>query len=295
MQTFIHKAKEMYNTMEEELNHSNLRYDHHDTAPMAYHNLMLVYNHLAGLKFEMYNYINDGIQLFENEEEEILFFKEIKPKFLCRMIYYTKVNEIMVKWPAGSQKIQQGYLEEQMNKIQHYFFNNREFYVYYRNGNTQMDQVYFKRHNTGARLSLDYLVLESDENFSTGFDIIMARILANDQLQVFLEKQKVRLNNTMMQPITSIRADAVRNISWTASKTDLVELLYALHYQGALNNGNATLKEIANCLQKTFGVDLGGSYHTYLEMKERKTGYTKFLDELKKNLQKKMEQAIENA
>jgi hypothetical protein len=31
---------------------------------------------------------------FNNEEEEILFFKDIKPKIFCQLIYHVKINNI---------------------------------------------------------------------------------------------------------------------------------------------------------------------------------------------------------
>lgn len=39
---------------------------------------------------------------FHNEEEEILFFKEIKPKIFCHLIYYRKVYNIEMHRPVAS-------------------------------------------------------------------------------------------------------------------------------------------------------------------------------------------------
>jgi hypothetical protein len=70
--------------------------------------------------------------------------------------------------------------------------------------------------------------------------------------------------------------------------------LYALHYQGCLNNGTADLKEIAAYFEVIFNVDLGDFYRTYLELRQRKKGRTKFIDGLQVMLNKKMDEQEHN-
>ena len=53
---------------------------------------------------------------FQNEEEEILFFKEIKPRLCFRLIYYRKVYNIEMDRPTGINK-QQEYLNDLLNGI----------------------------------------------------------------------------------------------------------------------------------------------------------------------------------
>jgi hypothetical protein len=64
----------------------------------------------------------------------------------------------------------------------------------------------------------------------------------------------------------------------------MTELVYALYHSGAVNNGNAEIKEIANALQRTFNFDLGDFYRTYTEIRARKKSRVKFLDELSSRL-----------
>lgn len=76
---------------------------------------------------------------------------------------------------------------------------------------------------------------------------------------------------------------------WTESKTALIELVYALHAQGAVDNGKADIKDIAAVFEHLFGVELGDYYRTFLEIRVRKTGRTKFIDSLRNSLIKRME------
>lgn len=39
---------------------------------------------------------------FKNENEEIQFFKEIKPQLFCKLIYYQKIYKIETMCPNGS-------------------------------------------------------------------------------------------------------------------------------------------------------------------------------------------------
>ncbi len=79
-------------------------------------------------------------------------------------------------------------------------------------------------------------------------------------------------------------------LSWTGSKVELVELVYALDAAGCFNHGDATIKEIVTYIEIMFNIDLGDYYHTFMEIRSRKNG-TAFLDKLIKVLNDRMEEA----
>ena len=66
---------------------------------------------------------------FRDEEEEINFFKEIKPKFCYRLIYYRKLYNIEMNRPAGVDK-QREYLYEKLNEINKYNIKRLDFIRY---------------------------------------------------------------------------------------------------------------------------------------------------------------------
>jgi hypothetical protein len=80
-------------------------------------------------------------------------------------------------------------------------------------------------------------------------------------------------------------------LEWTESKSALVELIYALHYQGAVESSKAGIKEIAACFESLFRIELGDYYRTFTDIKLRKSGRAKFLESLKDNLLKKLDEA----
>jgi len=113
-------------------------------------------------------------------------------------------------------------------------------------------------------------------------DYKAAKILANDLIQVYLEDQ---LNNKHYK-----KADSKSPLNWTASKTALTELIYALYSHGVFNNGSTDIKLIAKTFEDTFNIDLSDFYHTFMELKARKINRTKFLDELKESLIRRIEE-----
>ena len=79
------------------------------------------------------------------------------------------------------------------------------------------------------------------------------------------------------------------NINWTATKTDLIELIYALKVSGAIDGGTGNINQISQQLSTMFNLDLGNFYKTYAEIKNRSKDRTKFLNKLIKSLQAKID------
>ena len=75
---------------------------------------------------------------------------------------------------------------------------------------------------------------------------------------------------------------------WTATKSALTELIYALYSDGAINHGTADVSAITTSFEDFFNIKLDNVYKTYAELKARKGSKTKFLEELMLNLQQKM-------
>jgi hypothetical protein len=73
-------------------------------------------------------------------------------------------------------------------------------------------------------------------------------------------------------------------LNWTLSKTDLIELVYALHSGGAFNKGTATIAEIARFFEQVLHIQLGNTSMTFQEILRRKDS-TAFLMRLKEKLE----------
>lgn len=229
---------------------------------------------------------------FENKSEEIDFFRNIKPLFAAKLIYYNDIYNIEINKPFSSKKAIRKFYNAELTKLETYFTENLDFYKYYRTGNRNLDNKYFIRGKHDLRHTLDSFYFQADHRFSTSHDYKVARILANDTIKIYLETEISKLEtkegpNTVLLPNRKTQ-------KWTGSKVALIELIYALHTEGVFNNGSSELKEVTTFFEDAFEVDLGQFNRTFLEIRARKSERTKFLNTLKEKLILRMDDADEN-
>ena len=71
-------------------------------------------------------------------------------------------------------------------------------------------------------MCVDSAFLDKDPAFSTGYDYKVAKILSNEMLRIYLNRQLQLLDRKMQ--ISKIRAALSDfNLKWTGSKSDAVE------------------------------------------------------------------------
>lgn len=218
-----------------------------------------------------------------NAEVEIQFFKTIKPQWTSKLIYYNERYNIEQNKPAGTQKTIKKYYAKQIKKINLFFIENQEFYKYYNNRNQHLDDRYFLRNQQDIKLSLDSFYFIADKNFTTGYDYKAAQLIAFEKLQKQLieeTKQYTKKSNNNQS-----------NLKWTGSKVGMIELIYALHAEGVFNEGKCELREIVYNFGKVFNVEIGQVHRTFYEICARKSERAKFLNTLKENLLKRIEQS----
>lgn len=221
---------------------------------------------------------------FETLEEEILFFKNIKPLFYSKYIYYISIYNYHLKLPAGSDDTLKEYIASNLEDLKQFFDRNQGFYQYYRSGSTHLDRFYFTRSNYDMYTELEDF--QGDELFSTSHDYKLSKVIANEQFQEFLIRKCKGINGDCAYKTVS-------PVIWTGNQTDLIELLYALVESGCLNNGNVQIKSVILYFQEIFHVDLKYYYHKYTDITNRKKERTVFLDRLKICLLKKIDSKFE--
>ncbi|SHE71734.1 RteC domain-containing protein [Dysgonomonas macrotermitis] len=233
------------------------------------------------------SFIVEGYE-FKSKEEEIKFFKEHKPKLFCNLIFYRKIYNLEMHRPTGGGIIQQDYFRKELDHINDYFHKNLDFYHYYRSDNTFMDEIFFLRgQNTEILLHLETFYFERDPLFSTNCDFKIAKILANNMLESYIRDEIEKLENkdyelkNYFQPKTKI--------TWTGTKAELIELIYALIEVKVFNHGRASLKEVVCYFENIFNIELGANpSRTFIELYIRKI-QTAFINKLQTLLLNKME------
>lgn len=260
--------------------------EENDSTTKARKSILCIKNTLSHLKVFILGYT------FKDEEEEIIFFKEIKPDIFSKLIYHVKIFNIESRRPVGSYDIQKNFLCQELSKLNFFFNSHLEFYQYYRMNSTYLDDKYFVRGKEDIYLFQDSLMFYVDPDFSTSHDYAVAKIMAHDRLEVYLNRELEALSiKNLNSNWGQLECYNNTSLQWTDSKTALVELIYALYAMGSINNGHCEIRELTAFFEQVFNVRLTDIYRTYLEIKIRSTP-TKYIDNLKTALLRKMEEDL---
>lgn len=216
---------------------------------------------------------------FDCWESEITFFKHLKPKFIAKFIYYSKVISVLSGLPHSGNKLKKNIYETELESLRYFSLEQREFISYWRRNATYMDIKYFLRYKYDLDVKLAIDIHSYDERFSTSHDHLISQILAHDEYEIFLSTQIAKLKeSTPDQPLPK------SPFRWTASKVGLTELVFALHHTNCFNGGSTSLAETVKRFEEAFSIDLGNYHNTIAEIRSRKSNSTKFLKLLSDNL-----------
>ena len=227
---------------------------------------------------------------FKNEQEEICFFKEMKPQVLSKLLYFNKIYTIELKRPNGSNLIQKNYYEHELNSLTFFFNKNLDFYQYYRSNAIHLDDYYFRRGKLNIRLGVESFQFINDSSFSTCYDYKVAKILSNEMLRIYLNKKLQQIDR--LSEFSGSKQITQKN-KWTGTKVAAIELGYGIYAAKVVDDGKADIREIMNVLQNVLGIDLGDYYRTYIAIKSRKKDRTAFLKYLADCLEKRMDEEFE--
>lgn len=218
---------------------------------------------------------------FSSQQEEIRFFKEIKPRFCALVMFYSKLDQLELARPEAIAQIREFY-EQELNQTQRFFIKNTAVYSYYRSSDTHMDEQLFMRGKVPPRWFTKPHV-DVDERFSSAADLLFARIVAKEQLVRYLEGAiEGREFTTFSEKEPETR--------WTGDSINLLENVFGWYLTGQVNHGQATLADLVRKVEKVFGVKLDKPYRRFSEIRQRKRlSKTKFMDEMSVAILKKIE------
>jgi hypothetical protein len=222
---------------------------------------------------------------FETTPDEIDFFKNIKPLPMSYLIYFTELRSCELRKPKAGTSYQIEFFEKEMRKINKFFSRNLDFVNYMEQGYTYIDHQFFTRNPGNSFPFTPMTDYYQYPEFSSSHDMLWAKIKAMYRFIHYIREamQKLNAGNAMLFDEKKHKV-----LLWTAPKTALTELIYALYSNGALNHGGADINTIASSFEDFFNIKIDNIYKTYSEIKERKSSKTKFLEELMMNLQQKI-------
>jgi hypothetical protein len=219
---------------------------------------------------------------FKNKEEEINFFKNIKPLFVSEQIVAQQLFNIEVKRKEmNDQPAVRFYLEQELVYIKHYFSQHQFLYQYFQLEASELDNLLFIRGEEIPKVILPETP-DLDANYSTKGDYLFAKFMAYERIAEILHGE--------LFPSTE-REKLKKSLKWTGDKMNLIELAYAINDTAQINNGDTDIKDIIDWLEDSLNINLSRYYRMFSEMKGRKlVSPTRYLDHavnmLKEHLQK---------
>lgn len=235
------------------------------------------------------SYLQDIVEKedFETIPLEIIFFKNVKVIPMSYLIYFSEVRACELQKPKAGKDYQLRFLEKEIRKINKFFSKNSDFVHYMEQGHSYLDHQFFTRNHRNNFPFTPTINYYQYPEFTTSHGMLWAKVQAMYRYIHYIREAIEKL-----KPGSNQLYDEKKHklLLWTASKTALIELIYALHSDSALNHGAVELSTITSSFEDFFNVKLDNVYKTYSEIKARKGSKTKFLEELMIKLHQKMNQ-----
>lgn len=224
---------------------------------------------------------------FSRKQDEIRFFKEMKPSVCSKLIFYQSVLHLegmRLELDADTWK---KYLERKRKKILKFVKKNQESIRYYRFGYKYFDEKYFLRANQEVPLEVkDYLSL-MDEDFFTWYDLKFSHIKANELLLGYVSREMIKLNHSSQEDFQK------SPLKWTGNKIDLYELIYSIYFDGSVNDGKVTIKDLVRAFEWMFNVDLQKGVYKTQDQLESRADPVKYLSHLESILRRRIYQKLQ--
>lgn len=121
---------------------------------------------------------------FYGEEEEILFFKYTKPRFIGFLNYYSRrYQNLVFRPPAHTEQI--NFYKNELVKSEKFRSDHSEFYMYYTNGCRDRDNEYFRRAQPDAPYAFEK-IYNGDKRLTSAKDGLVAKLIANGLYHSYL-------------------------------------------------------------------------------------------------------------
>jgi len=224
---------------------------------------------------------------FESREDEVYFFKHLKPEILaCRIEEVMRYN-LTINTPIGTAESKIKYFQDELKARQSYFRMNTYHYQYFKNGLSDLDHLYFLR-DAGPLTVPVVEFSEADTEFSTPMTYLFANFIAYEHIQFYILQQIAELKFPENHQLRSAITEA--DLKWTGDSVNIVELAYGIWLTGQLNNGNASLNQIVRWLEANLQVNIGIIQRRFSEIERRKRlSPTKYIDQMRDAILQKIE------
>lgn len=213
---------------------------------------------------------------FHSMQDEIHFFKVLKPRILGHVIFYSVLLACESKRFSLTSDEFESLLSAKLDFVKAHYADYSEFLSYFNSGANHLDELYFLRSSMTNPVALS---VSFAAEYSTGFDVIAAHIIAFKELKTHFDDPEEN----------SIPELPESDVEWTNSKIALAELIYALKFSASVNYGKIDLIELARSLGQFFNKDMEDIHKKFTEIRSRKKNRCLYLTQLIKDLEAKMD------
>lgn len=206
---------------------------------------------------------------FDTRETEILYFKQLAPPIYAQLFFFLRQFRVELELQHGSPESLQALLSRERGSTERFFQDHVDFCRYYSAGDSYIDDRIFIRDNAENGM-LDEVEVIMGPNFCVGC-YWAALLIANRLFVEYLTNQFVR--------------EPVAKLKWMKGPTNLIEVLYGQWLCGAF--GSSSFKEVVEWHEAHYQINLKQHNVTVVEIFNRKIALTKFIDEIRKEMEKK--------
>jgi len=223
---------------------------------------------------------------FASVEQEVSFFKSVKPRFYSMMVLAAERYGFEVSRPARRGKGTAKFYASQLDYIDRFFTQHGFLYQYYKMGATELDHVYFVRRVEPTGL-VGVGMPPLDPSFSTIGDYLFSKFMALERL---LDVVVAEMEVPSLAGSGVIRSKKGKELRWTGDSCNLIELIYGVFDCRQVNNGEVDLSDLMDVFEQCFQINLSRYFRRFTEIKRRKSmSKTRFIDEMARVVNKRIE------
>lgn len=125
---------------------------------------------------------------FTNDDEEIDFFRNIKPHFVCYIEYFLLISDALIIVPAMQDEYHAFWITEK-GRLKRFRQVQAGFINYYESGQHDSDVKYFLRRNNDMKFLPNLHIYDADIDWCTSHDRLVRNYLAYKMYSEYCNKK----------------------------------------------------------------------------------------------------------
>jgi len=125
---------------------------------------------------------------FKDEDDEMDFFRNVKPRFTSYIEYIMLVSQALRVVPV-EEKNQISFWKEEGNRLKKFYNDNISFVIYYNRKSHYDDSIFFLRKNNATQNIRPISAHDSDAEYFTSHDHLISAYLAYNMYAKYARKK----------------------------------------------------------------------------------------------------------